>query len=61
MILPPARPDELSPIARCLRIAAARGRALRLAREQAEAQAVEEQPDEDTSTPDMAQATTHGD
>lgn len=43
--LPNPEDEPLSPIARCYQIAAARGRALRLAREKAEAQAVNDRTD----------------
>lgn len=61
MITPPVHPDEPSPIARCLRIAAARGRTLRLAREQAKALPAEDQAAEDTSMPAAAKLVSHDD
>lgn len=48
MIAPLNPADEMSPIARCLQIAAARGRALRLARERAGVLTVEDQADDDS-------------
>ena len=49
MITPLSFPsDDLSPIAKCLIIAAARGRALRAMRERAGVLAVEEQADDES-------------
>jgi hypothetical protein len=42
-------PDDLSPLAKCLQIAAARGRAIRLAREKAGAIAREDQADDESA------------
>jgi len=49
-MLTPSISEELSPIARCLLIAAARGRALRLARERAAAEQ-QPQPSQSDQTP----------
>jgi hypothetical protein len=43
-------PDGLTPVARCLRIAAQRGRALRLAREQAQQPQADDAPRRDDTT-----------
>jgi hypothetical protein len=54
--------NDLSPLAKCLQIAAARGRAIRLARERAGAIAVEDSiDDESTFTAAMCEAASdHG-
>ena len=41
--------DDLSPVAKCLQIAAARGRAIRLAREKAGVLAREDQTDDEST------------